>query len=80
MFVLRGTRPLLGNTHCRYPLSCTHYALLQLKDQPLITALLRIIKRVLLCNPLYKPSFKKEDYKKSQGNFSSTLSQNRKSH
>ncbi len=74
MFILRGTRPLLGKTHCRYPLSCTNYALLQLKEQPLIIALWRITKRVIVCNPFYKPSFKKEDYENSKSGFSSPIS------
>lgn len=66
IFLLRGIRPLLGTTHCRYPISCTNYAILQLQKQNLIIAFIRISKRVLFCNPFYKPSLKKEDYEKNQ--------------
>lgn len=43
---------ILGVASCLYPVSCTDYALQQLEETDLHTALWLIIKRVVSCNPL----------------------------
>lgn len=46
-------RPLLGPEGCcRYEQPCTDFAKMELKDKPLVFALISISKRVLSCNPL----------------------------
>lgn len=53
IFIIIGTRPLLGPpARCRYALTCTHFAIAELKYAPLHKALWSILKRVLSCNPL----------------------------
>lgn len=48
-----GLRPWLGPAACRFPVSCTSYAIEQLKaDQSFIIACFNIISRLLSCNPL----------------------------
>lgn len=46
-------RPFLGPSNCYYPIGCTQFALLQLKDKnkPIHIALWIITCRVLSCNP-----------------------------
>ena len=55
IFLIRGLRPFLGPSHCKYPISCTDYAAEQLKTQPLFRAIWQITKRVLSCNPFMDP-------------------------
>jgi hypothetical protein len=52
VFIISGMRPLLGPASCRYTVTCTPFAIEQLKTQPLHRALWYIIKRVASCNPL----------------------------
>ncbi|HBL98791.1 TPA: hypothetical protein DDZ86_04070 [Candidatus Dependentiae bacterium] len=48
-------RALLGPAGvCRYPVSCTRYACLQLEHEPLMRALFNITKRILSCNPFVR--------------------------
>ncbi|HRN77963.1 MAG TPA: membrane protein insertion efficiency factor YidD [Candidatus Dependentiae bacterium] len=51
IFIISGLRPLLGPAHCKYPVTCTPYAIEQLNTQPLHRALGLIIRRILSCNP-----------------------------
>lgn len=45
-------RPLLGpDKICPFTVGCTQYAIMQLKEAPLKRALIRIVKRLALCNP-----------------------------
>ena len=47
-------RPLLGPPGCcRFEISCSDYALMQLDDAPFFKAIPAIIKRVLSCNPFW---------------------------
>lgn len=46
-------RPLLGPATCRFPDGCTKYAVRTLEEKSLFIALRLIIKRLLLCSPLY---------------------------
>jgi len=55
IFMIQGLRPLLGPAHCKYPISCTKYAVIQLKTKPLFTALWLITKRLISCNPFFDP-------------------------
>jgi len=55
IFLIRGLRPFLGPSHCKYPISCTNYAAEQLKTKPLLAAIWLITKRVLSCNPFMDP-------------------------
>jgi putative component of membrane protein insertase Oxa1/YidC/SpoIIIJ protein YidD len=51
IFFMTGLRPLLGPAACRFPLSCTHFAVEQLKKKSLVAALWAIIKRIAACQP-----------------------------
>jgi len=51
-FLLAGLRPMLGPpARCRFTVSCTEFALLQLRERSLGRALWAIIKRLLSCHP-----------------------------
>jgi putative component of membrane protein insertase Oxa1/YidC/SpoIIIJ protein YidD len=51
--LIRGLRPLLGPAVCRFTITCTNYAVLQLQQKPFFPACYLIIERLLLCNPLW---------------------------
>jgi putative component of membrane protein insertase Oxa1/YidC/SpoIIIJ protein YidD len=51
IFLIIGLRPLFGQAHCKYAVSCTKFAIWQLQEYPLLPAVWRIIKRVFSCNP-----------------------------
>jgi putative component of membrane protein insertase Oxa1/YidC/SpoIIIJ protein YidD len=53
IFLITGIRPIFGIAHCRYPVSCTKFAVWQLEEKRLLMALWAIDKRVLSCNPLF---------------------------
>jgi putative component of membrane protein insertase Oxa1/YidC/SpoIIIJ protein YidD len=56
IFLIQGIRPLLGGQGCcKYSVTCTQFAINQLKERPLHRALWHICKRVLSCNPFTKP-------------------------
>jgi len=53
IFLITTLRPLLGTAHCAYAdVGCTQFAIIQLQEKNIVTALLLIARRVLLCNPL----------------------------
>jgi putative component of membrane protein insertase Oxa1/YidC/SpoIIIJ protein YidD len=52
IFVIVGLRPLFGVAHCRYAVSCTKFAIMQLQEKTLLPAAWEIIKRVCSCNPI----------------------------
>lgn len=53
VMLICGLRALLGPEGCcRYEFTCTQFALLQLKEKPLLPALFSIVKRLLTCRPL----------------------------
>ncbi len=48
-------RPMLGPMNiCPFSVGCTQYALLQLHEQPLLTAIKQILQRLIQCHPLGK--------------------------
>ncbi|MEX0671833.1 MAG: membrane protein insertion efficiency factor YidD [Candidatus Babeliales bacterium] len=48
--IMQSIRPLLGpDNQCRYHITCTEYARLQLSEEPLHKALWNISKRLLSC-------------------------------
>ena len=49
IFLLYGIRPLLGPATCKYPISCTDFAVQQLQEKPLAYACIAIIKRIVSC-------------------------------
>lgn len=49
--VLQTVRPLLGPDTCRFSLTCTKYAVKQLREKPLLIALPLILKRLWACRP-----------------------------
>lgn len=49
IFLLRGLRPLLGPAYCRFYISCTEFAIIQLQGQSLPKACWAITKRLLSC-------------------------------
>ncbi|MBN1549465.1 membrane protein insertion efficiency factor YidD [Candidatus Babeliales bacterium] len=53
-FLIVGLRPLLGPVACRYQVTCSRYALYQLKHKPLGFALKAITARLICCSPLQK--------------------------
>jgi len=55
LFLINGIKPLLGPSHCKYPISCSEFAEIELKNKPLFTAIWNITKRVLSCNPFVNP-------------------------
>ncbi len=50
-FLILGLRPLLGPAACKFPVSCTDYAVEQLEKERITKAVWRITKRLLKCNP-----------------------------
>src|SRR5689334_18939077 len=50
-YALIGLRPLLGQINCKFEISCTRYAILQLQEKNFFKAVWFIIKRLLACNP-----------------------------
>lgn len=55
IYLILGLRPLLGPpARCKFTVTCTQYAVLQLKEKPLFPAIWAIIKRLLACNPFTK--------------------------
>lgn len=55
LLFIKGIRPLLGPQGCcKYTITCTEYAEMQLKEKSLIPALWAIFKRVISCNPFTK--------------------------
>jgi len=53
IFIITGLRPLFGFAQCRYTVTCTQFALMQLKEKKMIPAIWAIIKRILSCNPFF---------------------------
>jgi putative component of membrane protein insertase Oxa1/YidC/SpoIIIJ protein YidD len=53
IYLILTLRPLLGPACCKFTVSCTQYAILQLKEKPTLPALWAIIKRLLSCNPFF---------------------------
>lgn len=53
IFLISGLRPLFGIAHCKYAVSCTKFAVWQLQEKNLPTALWAIGKRVISCNPFF---------------------------
>jgi len=51
MLIIVGLRPLFGQAHCKYAVSCTKFAQWQLQEKALLPALWSIFKRVCSCNP-----------------------------
>ncbi|OQA36093.1 MAG: hypothetical protein BWY54_00271 [Candidatus Dependentiae bacterium ADurb.Bin331] len=51
--LLIAIRPLLGFASCKFPMSCTTFALAQLRDLPLVPACRSIARQVLACNPFW---------------------------
>ncbi|MBT3827900.1 membrane protein insertion efficiency factor YidD [bacterium] len=50
--LIEGIRPLLGPPGtCKFMLSCSEYAIIQLREKSIIPALWAITKRLLACNP-----------------------------
>lgn len=49
-----GLRPLFGPAHCRFSVSCTEFAILKLKEEPLGRAIWQIFKRLSRCQPFYR--------------------------
>ena len=55
MFLILGIRPILGPPNCcKYIVTCTEYAEIQLKSKPFLQAIWLIIKRVFTCFPFVK--------------------------
>lgn len=52
IYTIKLIRPLLGPGNCRYSISCTQYAYIQLETLPTHKALWAIMKRVISCAPL----------------------------
>ncbi len=50
-----GLRPLVGSARCRFTVTCTEFALLQLESEPLGAALMNILKRLSRCHPFWWP-------------------------
>jgi putative component of membrane protein insertase Oxa1/YidC/SpoIIIJ protein YidD len=50
-----GLRPLLGPACCKFGVSCTDFAVLKLKEGPLLHAIWEITKRLARCQPFYRP-------------------------
>jgi putative component of membrane protein insertase Oxa1/YidC/SpoIIIJ protein YidD len=60
--LILAIRPIMGCPGCcRYPISCTDYALFMLEHKRLLPALNLIIRRVLSCNPFTKPLRQAQD-------------------
>jgi len=53
IFLITGIRPLFGVAHCKYAVSCTKFATIELQENSLLPALWAIIKRVCSCNPWF---------------------------
>lgn len=53
IFLIVGLRPLFGQAHCKYPVSCTRFAVGELQNNSLLPAVWAIIKRVCSCNPFF---------------------------
>ena len=53
IFFIVGLRPLFGQAHCKYAVSCTKFATITLETDPLFPAIWSIIKRVAACNPFF---------------------------
>jgi putative component of membrane protein insertase Oxa1/YidC/SpoIIIJ protein YidD len=52
IFCIRLIRPMLGPMNiCPFTIGCTQYGLMQLQEQPLLTALKNIYKRLIQCHP-----------------------------
>lgn len=49
---IKYIRPLLGPASCLFPLSCGNFAIQQLEQKPLASAIKKISLRLLLCNPI----------------------------
>jgi putative component of membrane protein insertase Oxa1/YidC/SpoIIIJ protein YidD len=52
IFIITGLRPLFGPDLCKFPETCTRYAVRQLKQETLFKALIAITKRVASCSPI----------------------------
>jgi putative component of membrane protein insertase Oxa1/YidC/SpoIIIJ protein YidD len=53
IFILRGTRPLLGPARCKFTVTCTEYAIIQLQEKSLLVAIGEIVRRLFSCNPFW---------------------------
>ncbi|TET05816.1 membrane protein insertion efficiency factor YidD [Candidatus Dependentiae bacterium] len=53
IYLILVLRPLLGPACCKFTISCTQYAILQLKEKSFLPALWTILKRLLSCNPFF---------------------------
>lgn len=55
IYVYRVFRPFLGSTSCcRFTISCSEFALIQLRTEPLHRAFWAIIKRLGSCHPFHR--------------------------
>ncbi len=53
--IIIGLRPLFGSYgSCRFAVTCSEYAILQLKTERIHIALFNITKRLCMCSPFYK--------------------------
>ena len=52
IFFITGIRPLFGPAQCRFTVSCTKFAILQLQEKSFFSAVYAIGKRVISCNPI----------------------------
>jgi putative component of membrane protein insertase Oxa1/YidC/SpoIIIJ protein YidD len=55
IFLIKGIRPFLGPSNCKYPTTCTAYAEEILKERSFLPAIFIVTKRVLSCNPFMDP-------------------------
>jgi len=51
IFIITGIRPVLGPVTCKFPETCTPFAIRQLQEKSLGAAIIIIGKRILSCNP-----------------------------
>ena len=53
IFFIQLIRPFFGQDNvCPFTVGCTQYAIMQLKEVNFFIAIYRIVKRLLLCNPI----------------------------
>ncbi len=52
IFLITSIRPLFGPAQCRFTISCTKFAALQLQSKSFFSAIYAISKRVISCNPI----------------------------
>lgn len=54
IFLIKTIRPLLGPASCKFPISCTEFAITALSSLPFHKAVYATVKRVFYCNPFTK--------------------------